>query len=273
MGTGPPPKARRAADGDAGGGHRGGRERVLLRAGRRLHLYPGPGFAVATKGSPALTSYYVRLRHGQADFARFEAWTSRLEGTGVQDLDRPAATITTSIHPQAVGWRVLAALAGLAAVAVVGQALARQASAESADHPVLAALGLSSRQFAARIMLRTLVVAVAGAAGGIAVATLLSPLAPLGEARLADPAPGLAFDAPVLGLGALATVAVVLALGVLPALRAARVRGRPAARRPPARRRWRAPPRRRARRPGRSSASGTPWNGGAGPARFRWERR
>ena len=148
-------------------------------------------FAVATKGSPALTSYYVRLRHGQADFARFEARISGLNGAGVQDLDRPAAAITTSIHPQAVGWRVLAALAGLAAVAVVGQALARQASAESTDHPVLAALGLSPRQLAVRIMLRTLVVAVAGAAGGIAVATLLSPLAPLGEARLAEPAPGL----------------------------------------------------------------------------------
>ena len=182
-------------------------------------LYPGPGFAVATRGSPALTTYYVRLRHGQADFARFEARISGPEGAGVQDLDRPAATITASIHPQAVGWRVLAALAALAAVAVVGQAVARQASAESTDHPVLAVLGLSPRQLAARIMLRTLIVAVAGAAGGIAVATLLSPLAPLGEARLAEPAPGLSFDAGVLGLGALATVVVVIALGVRPALR------------------------------------------------------
>jgi hypothetical protein len=188
-------------------------------------LYPGPAFAAATKGSPALTTYYVRLRHGQVGLPRFEARTSRLEGIGVQDLNRPAATITTSIHPQAVGWRVLAALAALAGIAVVGQALARQASAESAEHPVLAALGLSPRQFAVRIMLRTLVVAVAGAAGGIAVATLLSPLAPLGEARLAEPAPGLSFDASVLSLGALATVAVVMALGVRPALRAARVRG------------------------------------------------
>ena len=188
-------------------------------------LYPGPGVTAATKGTPALTSYYVRLRHGQADFARFEARISRLEGAGVQDLDRPAATIKSSIHPQAVGWLVLAALAALAAVAVVGPALARQASAESTDHTVLAALGLSPRQFAARIMLRTLVVAVAGAAGGIAVATLLSPLAPLGEARLAEPAPGLAFDAGVLIPGALATVAVVLVLGVVPALRATRVRG------------------------------------------------
>jgi len=42
----------------------------------------------------------------------------------------------------------------------------------------------------------------------------LSPLAPVGEARLAEPSPGLAFDPLVLLLGALATVVVVLALGL-----------------------------------------------------------
>ncbi len=71
-------------------------------------------------------------------------------------------------------------------------------------------------------MLRTLAVALAGAAAGVLVATLLSPLAPAGEARLADPAPGLAFDWPVATAGAAAAVAVVLALGLLPALRTAR---------------------------------------------------
>jgi hypothetical protein len=101
----------------------------------------------------------------------------------------------------------------------------RQASAESTDHPALAALGLSPRQLAAVSMLRTLAVAVAGTAGAIAVAVLLSPLAPVGEARLAEPSPGLSVDAAVIGLGALATVAVVLVLGVRPALRAARMRG------------------------------------------------
>jgi hypothetical protein len=93
-----------------------------------------------------------------------------------------------------------------------------------ADHPALAALGVSPWQLVAVSMLRTLAAAVAGAVGGIAVATLLSPLAPAGEARLADPAPGLSFDGAVLGLGALATVAMVLILGVLPALRGAQVR-------------------------------------------------
>ena len=187
-------------------------------------LYPTAAFAAATRGSPALLSYYVRLRHGPVGFARFEATANGLNGAGLEDLDRPAAAITSSIHPQAVGWRVLAALAGLAAIAVVGQALARQAAAEDTDHPALAALGLSPRQFATVSMLRTLAVAAVGAAGAIVLATLLSPLAPAGEARLAEPAPGLSFDAAVIGLGALATVAVVLALGVPPALRSARAR-------------------------------------------------
>ena len=86
-------------------------------------------------------------------------------------------------------------------------------------------------------MLRTLAAAVTGAAGAVVVATLLSPLAPTDEARLADPAPGLSFDGYVIGLGALATVVVVLVLGVPPAVRGARVRaaaGRVTARRPSA---------------------------------------
>ena len=52
----------------------------------------------------------------------------------------------------------------------------------------------------------------------------LSPLTPVGEARLAEPSTGLAFDSLVLLLGALATVVVVLLLGIWPAVRASRVR-------------------------------------------------
>ncbi len=202
-------------------------------------LYPNQAFAAATAGTPALPSYYVRLRTGQAGLPGFQAAVSRLNtnGSGVQDLDRPAAAITASIHPQAVGWQVLAGLAGLAGVAVVGQALGRQTAAESTDHPALAALGLSPWQFATVSMLRTLAAGVAGAIGAIAIATLLSPLAPAGAARLAEPAPGLSFDPVVIGLGALATVVVVLVLGVPSALRngrASAVAGRAVARRPSA---------------------------------------
>ncbi len=56
-------------------------------------------------------------------------------------------------------------------------------------------------------------------AGGVAVAYGLSPLAPAGEARLADPTPGLAFDGPVAAIGAAGSLTLVLALGLVPALR------------------------------------------------------
>jgi ABC-type lipoprotein release transport system permease subunit len=193
--------------------------------GPAYDLYPTQAFAAATRGTPALPFYYVRLRHGQADFARFEATVSGRYGAGVQDLDRAAAAITASIRPQAIGWWTLAALAALAVIAMIGQALARQAASESADRETLAALGLRSRQFVALSMLRTLAVALAGAAGGVAVATSLSPLAPTGEARLADPAPGLAFDWPVAVVGAAASLTAVLVLGLPPALRTARTPG------------------------------------------------
>ena len=132
--------------------------------------------------------------------------------------------MTASIHPQAVGWWVLAVLAGLAGLAVIGQALGRQSVVESEEYPTLAALGLPRRQLVVLGTARNLLVALAGATGAVVVAFALSPLTPVGEARLAEPSTGLAFDPLVLLLGALAIVVVVLVLGVWPAVRASRVR-------------------------------------------------
>ena len=84
-------------------------------------------------------------------------------------------------------------------------------------------------------MARTLVVGVVGAVGAVILAVALSPIAPLGEARLAEDSTGLAFDTFVLALGAFATVMIVLLLGVWPALRGARAQradGRAARSRP-----------------------------------------
>ena len=186
-------------------------------------LYTTRAFAAASPGTPALQTYYVRLRGGPAASARFESRPS-IKGAGVEDLVHPAAAITTSIRPQAVGWWVLAGLTGLAALALLAQALARQALAEDGDFPVLATLGLRPRDLAGLGLLRAAVIAVIGATGGVAVAVALSPIAPLGEARLAEPAPGLNADWLVLGYGALATVVVVLIIGAAVAWRSARAR-------------------------------------------------
>ena len=121
---------------------------------------------------------------------------------------------------------MLAGLAGLAGLAVVGQALGRQSVVESEEYPTLTALGLPRNQLVVLGNARNLLVALAGAAGAVFVAFALSPLTPVGEARLAEPSPGFAFDPVVLLLGALVTVVVVLVLGIWPAMRASRVRHR-----------------------------------------------
>ncbi len=189
-------------------------------------LYATPAFAHAVIPRAAVGYVYaVRLRHGAVDLPRFDVEASTLRSAGMEGVgnqDQQTASVEASIHPQAIGWWILAALAALVGLAVLGQALARQSIAEGEDYPTMAALGMNRRQLVILGVARNLVVAVAGAAGAVLVATALSPIAPLGEARVAEPSTGIAFDTLVLPLGGLATVVVVLALGIWPALRATR---------------------------------------------------
>ena len=131
-----------------------------------------------------------------------------------------AASVEASVRPQAVGWWVLAALAALVGLAVIGQALFRQSNVEKEDFPTMAAIGADRHLLVALGLARALAVGLIGAAGAVALATALSSLAPLGEARTAEVSTGIHFDAVVLPLGALTTVLAVLALAVWPALRA-----------------------------------------------------
>ena len=193
-------------------------------------LYATRAFARTVIPKTAVSYYYfVRLRHGAAGLPRFSSQVNTLNshldlGTGsvgYSSEDAQAMSVEGSIHPQAIGWWVLAALAALVGLAVVGQALARQSIVESEDYPTMAVLGADRRHLLALGMTRNLVVALAGAAGAVAIAFAVSPIAPLGEARSAEASTGASFDTLVLSLGALATVAVVLALGLWPAARAA----------------------------------------------------
>ncbi len=126
-----------------------------------------------------------------------------------------------SIHLQALALWALAGLLGVAALLVIAQLLVRQANLESGDHPALRALGMSHGQLWALGMARAAVVSLLGAAVAVVVAALLSPLTPVGLARIAEPRPGFALDAAALGLGALAIVALVTAAAAWPAWRVA----------------------------------------------------
>ena len=168
--------------------------------------------------------YLARLRHGAADLPRFNAQMNALSSDGIQGVqneDEAVASVERAIHPQALGWWILAGLAGLVGLAVVGQALARQSNLEAEEYPTLAALGTDHSQLFRLAMTRTVVVGLVGSLGSLVLAFLLSAMAPVGEARLAESSTGLTFDAPALVLGAVITLVVVVALGVWPAARAA----------------------------------------------------
>jgi ABC-type lipoprotein release transport system permease subunit len=167
----------------------------------------------------------IRLKRGDADLPAFRAGVDRIAGAKPFEIYPKRsiqAKLQSSIHIQAQALWILAALGGLALVLLVGQALARQTALESSDHPLLRSLGMTRGQLFALGVARVLPVGlVAGAvAAGIAVA--LSPLAPIGAARTAEPDPGLALDPLVVGAGGAATVALVLLAALVPAWRAGR---------------------------------------------------
>lgn len=166
-------------------------------------------------------AYLVRLRPG-ASRAAFE---SRVGGLGQPANDQAGISgVEAAVHPQAVGWWILALLAALVGCAVVGQAIGRQALADSEDYTTLSTLGMDRSQLIALGTARNLAIGVAGALGSVALAWALSPVAPLGEARVAASSGGLHFDPVVASIGLAAVAVGVGLLGMWPVVKLARLR-------------------------------------------------
>ena len=184
-------------------------------------LYTTAAFSRLWAGRTAgVTFSFVRLHGGATAFPRFQAQARAAGAFSVSDADTAVGSIGTAIWPQVLGWWLLAGLTALAGMVVLAQALARQADAEA--YGVYSALGATWRQLAGAGLIATLLVAVAGASIGTVLAVLLSPLTPVGLARIAELSGGFTFDTVVLGPGAGVAVLVVLALGTWPAVRTAR---------------------------------------------------
>ena len=190
-----------------------------------------PPFA-ATDLAVAMTNLpeaAVRLRAGaslttfahDADVLRSRYGIGSGDYTTVTRGDETAAT-GRAIRPQAMALAVFAALAGLIGLAVTCQLLARQLALDAGDFPVLRAIGVTSGRLASGSLGRLLAVTVTGGAVAVAVAVAASPLMPIGPARLAEPAPGFAFDLPVLAAGFAAVTLLPVAALAPSAWRAAR---------------------------------------------------
>jgi ABC-type lipoprotein release transport system permease subunit len=190
-----------------------------------------PGYTLFT--SPAFTRglgrtmfsseiAQLRLRQGQNDIPQLQDYVNQHQGTGFLYLlneDSDTASIAQSIQPQSTGWWLFALFALLAGLALVGQALSRQSLVERESYPTLATLGMRPRQLFALGMVRAAAVGLTGAVLAVALAFLVSPLTPVGEARAAEPTQGFVFNFALFAMGFLAIVAAVMALAVLPSWR------------------------------------------------------
>jgi len=185
-----------------------------------------PAFLRTAEGRRVSDSGYegfVRLRPGAnlAGFARAaSALAARYPATGgkitaISTADEVAAT-ERAIRPHAVALALFAALAGVAALVIIGQLLARQLVLDSEWFGVLRALGMTRRRLAAVSIVRVGAVTLVGGCLAVAVAIAGSPLMPIGPARLAEPALGIDVNLAILAVGFVVIVLAPLAV-VVPA--------------------------------------------------------
>ncbi|MDQ6695983.1 MAG: ABC transporter permease [Actinomycetota bacterium] len=182
---------------------------LLRRLGRDTYTYdaafirldPGASVAAFRRRAQAL----VRL-HPETGGQLF-----------VVDEHQQAAKVERGIRPQAVALALFALLVALTAVLAVGQILVREVVIASADHPTLQALGVRPAQLRAAGLAEVGITVAVGAAIAVVAAIVMSPLMPIGPARVAEPDPGVAVNWAILGFGAVAIV-VVFALRLAPAV-------------------------------------------------------
>ena len=127
-----------------------------------------------------------------------------------------------AVRPQVAALGIFSAIAAVVALVIVGQAISRRLQVDAVAFAPMAALGVTRPQRVALGVTRIASAAVAGASLAVIIAVLLSPVAPVGVARDAEPDPGWRLDLPVLVLGGLAVAVVFVALAVRPAIVAAR---------------------------------------------------
>jgi hypothetical protein len=171
----------------------------------------------------------VRLRHGAADIAAFESAARALvpdTALNFQETEQTAERARRANRPYVVTLWCFATIAALAAIAIVGQALARSQRFQDDDLSTLRSLGASRGSTFAYAMARGAGIGVLGAVVAVGIAVLASPLTPIGPLRPLELDRGFAADWTVLLSGAAAIVLLGIA-ATLAGLREFKVRRGP----------------------------------------------
>jgi ABC-type antimicrobial peptide transport system permease subunit len=165
----------------------------------------------------------LRFRHGRGDWpAVRQELIKNARGKRVEAQPAFAQSVNTqrSISPQAAALWLLAALFGVIGLLIVGQLLARLTFLEASEYGTLRALGMSRVQLMTGCLGRAAAIGAVGGLIGTVLGVTLSPLLPVGLARVAEPHPGTDANVPVLAAALAAVVLVTAGCSVWPGWRA-----------------------------------------------------
>ena len=170
-----------------------------------------------------LSASSLVLDHGSSDVVAVEAEIQQVLPANLPHLFTTSATSAAkaerAIKPLSVALAVFGCIAGLAALLIAAQVIARQLRLANNDLDAMRALGATPAMISADVLIGVLGAVVMGALLAFALAVGLSPLAPLGPVRRVDPNPGINVDWAVLGLGVLMLVTALTVVSVVGALR------------------------------------------------------
>ena len=159
---------------------------------------------------------------------------ARIDVEALPPLGDVGAAVAPTVAVEVTTLRIAAAVAAVAGLFVVAQAVGRQLAATATEDDVRSALGLTAVEQAAGKWLTLAPAVIAGAAAVPIVAWTLSGVFPRGLARRAEAEPGLRFDTTVIVAATAITLAVTLVLLALMARLRTRHDGSTASRKPTA---------------------------------------
>ncbi len=178
---------------------------------------------LVARGMTFATYYGIQTAHGSRDVAAVERAFQQVIPPGATIQDHITSLVSAkserAIKPESIALGVFGVIAALVALAIGGQAIARQLRANQTDLEVLRALGAGPVATMGDGLVGVFASVVLGALLAAAVAIALSPIGPIGPVQPIYPTPGIALDWTVLGVGVPVLIGVLSALSVVLAYR------------------------------------------------------
>jgi hypothetical protein len=183
-----------------------------LQESSPLTIFPASLLDVGDVGISA-TSSIVSLTPGSTvdDLRTQLDGLSNASEFGIDPGDWVPSDVRAAVSVQGQGLAILAAIAGIATVIVMGQLLSRQVRLSDDERLVLSSVGMTRSQVIVDQLLGAAVPTVAGGSAAVALAYIASGLFPTGFVLHVEPDPGRRFETLALLPGALAVPSLALA--------------------------------------------------------------